>query len=48
MLVFDMETRKIVFLKDCWRAEGDRVEKKGKIYALLESNSVPNNIWKGE
>jgi len=42
MLAFDMETRDIVFLKDYWRANVDGMEMEGKIYALLESNHVPN------
>jgi len=42
MLAFDMETREIVFLKDYWRADVDGMEKEGEIYALLESNRVPN------
>ena len=42
MLAFDMETREIVFLKDYWRAAVDGMEKEGDIYALLESNCVPN------
>ena len=42
MLAFDMETREIVFLKDYWRADVDGMEKEGDIYALLESNRVPN------
>ena len=42
MLAFDMETREIVFLKDYWRAAVDETEKEGDIYALLESNRVPN------
>jgi hypothetical protein len=42
MLAFDMETREIVFLKDYWRADVDRMEKEGEIYMLLESNRVPN------
>ena len=37
-----METEKIVFLKDYWRADVDGMEKEGDIYALLESNCVPN------
>jgi hypothetical protein len=42
MLAFNMETRKIVFLKDYWRAVVDGMEKEGDIYALLESKGVPN------
>ena len=42
MLAFDMETREIVFLKDYWRADVDGMDKEGEIYALLESNRVPN------
>ena len=42
MLAFDMEKREIVFLKDYWRADVDGIEKEGDIYALLESNRVPN------
>jgi hypothetical protein len=42
MLAFDMETRGIVFLKDYWRVDVDGIEKEGDIYALLESNCVPN------
>jgi hypothetical protein len=42
MLAFDMETRKIVFLKDYWRIDADGMDKEGEIYALLESNGVPN------
>ena len=37
-----METEKIVFLKDYWRADVDGMEKEGDIYALLELNCVPN------
>jgi hypothetical protein len=39
MLVFDVEKREIVFLKDYWRED---VVKEGEIYALLESQRVPN------
>jgi hypothetical protein len=42
MWAFNMETREMVFLKDYWRADVDGMEKEGKIYALLESNRVPN------
>jgi hypothetical protein len=42
MLVFNMETREIVFLKDYWRADVDGMMKEGKIYSLLESKGVPN------
>ena len=42
MMAFDMESREIVFLKDYWRADVDGMKKEGKIYALLESNNVPN------
>jgi hypothetical protein len=42
MLAFDMEKRKIVFLKDYWRTAADGMEKEGEIYALLESHGVPN------
>ena len=42
MLVFNMETKEIVFLKGCWRAVMDGMEKEGGIYALLESKGVPN------
>jgi hypothetical protein len=47
MLAFDMETSKIVFLKDYWRTDAEGTEKEGNIYALLEAKKVPN-IWKGE
>jgi hypothetical protein len=42
MLGFNMETREVVFLKDYWSVDVDRMEKEGKIYALLESKSVSN------
>ena len=42
MLGFNMETREVVFLKDYWSVDVDGMEKEGKIYALLESKSVPN------
>jgi hypothetical protein len=42
MLAFDMEKGNIVFLKDYWRVDVDGMNKEGDIYALLESNSVPN------
>jgi hypothetical protein len=42
MLAFNMETKEIVFLKDCWRADVDGMEKEGEICALLESKGVPN------
>jgi len=42
MLAFDMEMREINFLKDYWRVDVDGMEKEGEIYALLESNGVPN------
>ena len=42
MLAVDIEMGGIVFLKDYWRADVDGTEKKGEIYALLESHLVPN------
>ena len=42
MLAFNTETRKIVFLKDYWRADVDGMKKEGEIYALLKSKGVPN------
>jgi len=42
MMAYDMESREIVFLKDYWRADVDGMKKEGEIYALLESNNVPN------
>jgi hypothetical protein len=42
MLVLDMDMREIFFLKAYWRADVDSMEKEGEIYALLESNRVPN------
>ena len=42
MLAFDMEGETIVFLKDYWRLDVDGMQKEGEIYALLESNRVPN------
>ena len=42
MLAFSMKTREVVFLKDYWRVNVDGMMKEGKIYALLESKSVPN------
>jgi hypothetical protein len=42
MLVFDMETRYIIFLKEYWRADVDGMEKETEIYALLELKGVPN------
>jgi hypothetical protein len=49
MLVFNTETREIVFLKDYWRADVDGMEKEGEIYAqkvfrisrLLERGTCP-------
>ena len=40
MLAIDKEMKKVVFLKDYWRAE--KVCKEGEIYELLESKNVPN------
>ena len=40
MLAIDKEMKKVVFLKDYWRAE--KVGKEGEIYELLESKNVPN------
>ena len=42
MLTFNMETGKLVFLKDYWRADMDGMGKEGQIYAILESNHVLN------
>ena len=41
-LVFNMETKYIVFLKDYWRADVDCMEKDSEIYVLLESKGVSN------
>jgi hypothetical protein len=41
MLAYDIETKDAVFLKDYLRVDVDGTEK-GEIYALLESNRVPN------
>lgn len=40
MLAFDMKDKKVVFLKDYWRAEG--VDNEGEIYRRLEESQVKN------
>ena len=42
MMVFDIETREIVFLKDYHGVDVDGMKKEGDIGSLLESNCVPN------
>jgi len=37
-----LEAKKIVFLKDCWGADVNSMEKEGDIYAMLEFMGVPN------
>ena len=42
MMVFDIETREIVFLKDYHGVDVDGMKREGDIGSLLELNCVPN------
>ncbi|KAF8193751.1 hypothetical protein BJ912DRAFT_230456 [Pholiota molesta] len=42
MLAFDLTEKRLVFLKDYWRANVDRMEKEGEIYRILQAKNVPH------
>jgi hypothetical protein len=51
MLAFDMEAKKLVFLRDYWRGDVDGTEKEGdSIHALLDFEGCSKycTFWKGK